>query len=104
MITFILGVSAAIVVGMLVWFAVDTIKSLKRIKQLEEQTNELQNEIMRRCDQIERQLDDIVGGVYRKIDDNYNYTNSRLDKFANVVDRDYVRKKNKLDNTIDYNN
>jgi len=104
MITFILGVSAAIVVGMLVWFAVDTIKSLKRIKQLEEQTNELQNEIMRRCDQIERQLDDIVGNVYRKIDDNYNYTNSRLDKFANVVDRDYVRKKNKLDNTIDYNN
>lgn len=104
MITFILGISAAAVVGMMVWFTVDTIKSTKRIKQLEEQKNILWREIEGRCDSIERMLDDMIRDVNNRVDSEHNYINSRFDKFANVVDRDYVKKKNKLDNTIDYNN
>jgi hypothetical protein len=104
MITFTLGISAAMVVGMLVWFTVDTIKSTKRIKQLEEQKSILWREIEGRCDSIERTLDDMIRDVNNRVDSEHNYVNSRFDKFANVVDRDYVKKKNKLDNTIDYNN
>jgi hypothetical protein len=104
MITFILGVSAAITVGMLVWFAIDTIKSSKRIKQLEKQNEQIWLEIQHRCDSIERTLDEMIRDANNRIDSEHNYTNSRFDKFANVVDRDYVKKKNKLDNTINYNN
>lgn len=104
MITFILGLSAAIVVGMFVWFTVDTIKTTKRIKQLEKQKEQLWSEIENRCNNIERMLDDMIRDVNTRVDSEHNYTNSRFDKFANVVDRDYVKKKNKLDNTIDYNN
>ena len=104
MITFILGLSAAIVVGMFVWFTVDTIKSTKQIKQLEKQKEQLWSEIENRCNNIERTLDDMIRDVNTRVDSEHNYTNSRFDKFSNVVDRDYVRKKNKLDNTIDYNN
>jgi uncharacterized protein YoxC len=100
--TFILGVSAAIVVGMFVWFTLDTIKSLKRIKQLENETTNLYREINERFDIINRQLDQLVTDVNLRIDDNYRYTDSRLDKMANVIERDYVTKKNKLDNTINY--
>jgi hypothetical protein len=104
MITFTLGISAAAVVGMFVWFTVDTIKTAKRIKQLEEQKNILWREIEGRCDSIERTLDDMIRDVNSRVDSERNYINSRFDKFSNVVDRDYVKKKNKLDNTIDYNN
>ena len=102
--TFILGVSAAIIVGMFVWFTLDTIKSLKRIKQLENETTNLYREINERFDIINRQLDQLVADMNRRVDDNYSYTDSRLDKMANVIERDYVAKKNKLDNTINYNN
>jgi uncharacterized protein YoxC len=102
--TFILGVSAAIVVGMFVWFTLDTIKSLKRIKQLENETTNLYREINERFDIINRQLDQLVTDMNRRVDDNYSYTDSRLDKMANVIERDYVTKKNKLDNSISYNN
>jgi len=104
MITFILGLSAAIVVGMFVWFTVDIINSTKRIKQLEKQKEQLWSEIENRCNNIERMLDDMIRDVNTRIDNEHNYTNSRFDKFANVVDRDYIKKKDKLNNTIDYNN
>jgi hypothetical protein len=104
MITFILGVSAAIVVGMLVWFAIDTIKMLKRIKQLEKDKENVWLEIQHRCDSIERSLYEIDRLLSQRIDENYSYTDSRFDKFANTIERDYVSKKNKLENSIDYNN
>jgi hypothetical protein len=100
--TFILGVSATIVVGMFVWFTIDTIKQLKRIKQLETQRDALWSEIENRCNSIERMLDQMIRDMNSRVDDNYSYTDSRLDKMVNMIERDYVTKKNKLDNTIDY--
>jgi hypothetical protein len=100
--TFILGVSVTIVVGMLVWFTIDTIKQLKRIKQLETQKDALWSEIENRCNSIERMLDQMIRDMNSRVDDNYSYTDSRLDKMVNMIERDYVTKKNKLDNTIDY--
>jgi hypothetical protein len=102
--TFILGVSATIVVGMFVWFTIDTIKQLKRIKQLETQRDALWSEIENRCNSIERMLDQMIRDVNSRVDENYSYTDSRLDKMVNMIERDYVTKKNKLDNSIDYNN
>jgi uncharacterized membrane protein YraQ (UPF0718 family) len=104
MITFILGVSAAIAVGMLVWFAIDTIKSSKRINQLEKQNEQVWLEIQHRCDSIERTLDEMIRNVNNRVDENYKYTDSRFDKFANVIERDYVSKIDKASNTISYNN
>jgi uncharacterized membrane protein YraQ (UPF0718 family) len=104
MITFILGVSAAITVGMLVWFSIDTIKSSKRIKQLEKQNEQIWLEIQHRCDSIERTLDEMIRNVNNRVDENYKYTDSRFDKFANVIERDYVSKIDKASNTISYNN
>ena len=100
--TFILGVSATMLVGMLVWFTIDTIKQLKRIKQLETEKNQLWSEIENRCNSIERMLDQMIQDVNRRVDENYSYTDSRLDKMANTIERDYVTKKNRLDNTINY--
>lgn len=102
--TFILGVSATMLVGMLVWFTIDTIKSLKRIKQLETEKNQLWSEIENRCNSIERMLDQMIRDVNDRVDASYSYTDSRLDKMVNMIERDYVTKKNKLDNSIDYNN
>jgi len=104
MITFTLGISAAIVVGMFVWFTVDTIKTTKRIKQLNEEKEALWREINTRCNNIERALDNMIREANTRIDNEHNYVNSRFDKFANVVDRDYIKKKDRLNNTIDYNN
>ena len=104
MITFILGVSAAVVVGMLVWSAFEIVKSNKRIKLIEIEKQQIWSEIQNRCDSIERSLSDIERELNRRIDDNFSYTDSRFDKFANAIERDYVTKKNKLDNTIGYNN
>ena len=104
MITFILGVSAAVVVGMLVWLMFEIVKSNKQIKLLETEKQKIWSEIEHRCDSIERMIVDIERELNRRIDDNFSYTDSRFDKFANAIERDYVTKKNKLDNTIGYNN
>lgn len=104
MITFILGVSATVLVGMLVWFTIDTVKQLKRIKQLETEKDALWKEIIDRCDRIEIILNREIARVDRRVDDNSSYTDSRFDKFANVIERDYVSKTERASNTISYNN
>ena len=39
----------------------------------------------------------------RRIDENFSYTDSRFDKFANTIERNYVSKVDKKSNTISYN-
>lgn len=104
MITFILGVSAAVVVGMLVWSAFEIVKSNKRIKLIEIEKQQIWSEIENRCNSIERAIADIERELNRRIDDNYSYTDSRFDKFANTIERNYVSKVDKTSNTISYNN
>ena len=104
MITFILGVSATVVVGILVWSTIEIKNSNKRIKLIEKEKEQLWLEIQHRCDSIERMLDEIQRELSRRIDENYSYTDSRFDKFANAIERDYVSKIDKASNTISYNN
>ena len=104
MITFILGVSAAVVVGMLAWFTIEIKKADTRIKSIMEEKRQIWAEIEGRCNSIERHLVDAERALNHRIDDNFSYTDSRFDKFANTIERDYVTKKDKLNNTIDYNN
>jgi hypothetical protein len=80
MITFILGALATIVVGVMVWLTVSTIGMISKVKHLETQQELLYKEINERCDAIYRQLDQLVTDMNRRIDDNYSYTDSRLDK------------------------
>ena len=74
------------------------------IKQLEKEKEQLWLEIQHRCDSIIRALDEVQHELNRRIDDNYSYTDSRFDKFANTIERDYVSKVDKAGNTISYNN
>jgi hypothetical protein len=101
--TFILGASAAIVVAVLGWLVVNVFGALLRVKSLETQTSQLWLEIQGRCDSIERNLNDIEQTLNRRIDDNFSYTDSRFDKFANTIERNYVSKVDKASNTISYN-
>ena len=80
MITFILGALATIVVGVMVWLTVSTIGMISKVKHLETQQELLYKEINERFDTIHRQLDQLVTDMNRRIDENYSYTDSRLDK------------------------
>ena len=104
MITFILGASATVVVGVLVWLSVSIIGSLKRVKLLEDENTAQWREIEERCNSIERTLDQMIKDTNSRIDNNFSYTDSRFDKFANIIERDYVSKIDKASNTISYNN
>lgn len=104
MITFTLGALAAVAVGVLVWLSVSIIGSLKRVKSLENENQVQWREIEERYNSIERKLDEAIDIINRRIDDNYSYTDSRFDKFANAIERNYVSKVDKNSNTISYNN
>lgn len=104
MIIFISGILAALVVGIIVWLVVGIIKMSKQVKQLEEQKQKLWLEIQVRCDSIERELNEAINKSNRGVERALSYTDSRLDKLNRAIEQEYVSKKNKLDNTIDYNN
>ena len=104
MITFILGALAAIAVGVTVWLVIGIIKMAKQVKRLEEQKQQLWLEIQGRCDSIERMQNQIINELTGRIDSSISYTDSRMDKLVNHIERDYVTKKNRLDNSIEYNN
>ena len=104
MITFTLGASVAIVIGVIVWLVVGIVKTSKQVKHLEEQKTALWLEIQGRCDSIERELNQVADEIHRRIDGTHSYIDSRFDKLVNHIERDYVSKKNRLENTIDYNN
>jgi hypothetical protein len=102
MITFISGALAAIAVGVTVWLVVGIIRMSKQVKQLEKQKEQLWLEIQGRCDSIERDLHAVINELNGRVTESFSYTDSRLDKLVNHIERDYITKKNKLDNTIDY--
>ena len=104
MITFILGALAAAAVGVLVWLSISITRSLKRVKSLEDENIAQWREIEERCNSIERTLDQMIKDTNSRIDNNFSYTDSRFDKFANIIERDYVSKIDKASNTISYNN
>jgi hypothetical protein len=102
MITFISGALAAVAVGVTVWLVIGIIKMAKQVKRLEEQKSQLWLEIQNRCDSIERDLNMAIHELSDRNDSAISYTDSRLDKLANHIKSEYVTKRNRLDNTIDY--
>lgn len=104
MITFISGALAAIAVGVTVWLVVGIIKMSKQVKQLEKQKEQLWLEIQGRCDSIERELNRAIHELNERNDTSMSYTDSRLDRLINQIEHNYVTKKDKADNTIEYNN
>lgn len=104
MITFILGALAAIGVGVIVWLVTCVIRMGKQVKLHETNIKQLLLDIQHRCNSIERELNGTGIELNNRIDSSFSYTDSRLDKLVNHIEREYVTKKNKLDNTINYNN
>lgn len=83
--TFLLGVSATVLVGILIWLIIDIIRMYIKVKSLEKQTELQWKEIENRYDSIERKLDQAIDLVQRRIDENYSYTDSRFDKLENKL-------------------
>lgn len=104
MITFILGVSATVVVGMLVWLTISMINILKWVKSTTEEKTHLWSEIENRCNSIDRERHEIQRLTDQRIDTTISYVDSRFDKFGNYIERNYVSKVDNASNTISYNN
>lgn len=104
MITFILGVSAAIVVGTMVWLTVSMINTLKWVKSITEEKTHIWSEIENRCNSIDRERYEIQRLTDQRIDTTISYIDSRFDKFNNHIERSYVSKIDNASNTISYNN
>ena len=83
--TFLLGVSATVLVGILVWLIINIVKTLKKVKSLEEQERGIWATIDAKYDSIERKIDQAIDLVQRRIDENYSYTDSRFDKLENKL-------------------
>jgi hypothetical protein len=85
MITFFAGVSATVLVGILVWLIIDVVRMLKKVKSLEEAERNIIMTIDLKYDAIERKLGEAIDILNRRIDDNYSYTDSRFDKLENKL-------------------
>ena len=85
MITFFAGVSATVLVGILVWLITDAVRMSKKVKSLEEAERNIIMTIDLKYDAIERKLDEAIDILNRRIDDNYSYTDSRFDKLENKL-------------------
>jgi hypothetical protein len=83
--TFLLGVSATVLVGILVWLIIDIIRMYIKVKSLEKQNESQWKEIDKIYDSIERKLDQAIDLVQHRIDENYSYTDSRFDKLENKL-------------------
>ena len=102
MITFLLGVSATVVVGILVWLIIGTVKVSKKVKSMEEEMKHIWMDIESRYNSIERDRHDLQEATDRRIDGVISYTDSRLDKLINEINNKFITKKDKLDNTVNY--
>jgi predicted PurR-regulated permease PerM len=102
MIIFLLGVSATVVVGILVWLTIGAIKVSKKVKSIEEEMRNIWMDIESRYNSIERDRHDLQEATDRRIDGNISYIDSRLDKLINEISNKFITKKDKLDNTVNY--
>ena len=102
MITFLLGVSATVIVGILVWLIIGTVKVSKKVKSMEEEMKHIWMDIESRYNSIERDRHDLQEATDRRIDGVISYTDSRLDKLINEISNKFITKKDKLDNTVNY--
>ena len=103
MITFLLGVSATVVVGILVWLTIDAVKVSKKVKSLDEEMRNVWADIESRYNSIERDRHTMQELTDRRIDGAISYIDSRLDKTVSSIERDFIKKKDRLDNSISYN-
>ena len=85
MITFILGALATIVVGVMVWIIISTISIISKVKHLKTEQELLYREIKEQFNNIDHQLDQLIQDTNRRIDENYSYTDSRLDKLESKL-------------------
>jgi len=102
MITFLLGVSATVVVGILVWLTIGAVKVSKKVKSLDEEMRNVWMDIESRYNSIERDRHTLQEATDRRIDSVISYTDSRLDKLINDINNKFVSKKDKFDNTVNY--
>ena len=103
MITFLLGVSATVVVGILIWLIIGSVKVSKKVKSLDEEMRNVWMDIESRYNSIERDRQSMQEFTDRRIDGTISYIDSRLDKTVASIERDYIKKKDRLDNSISYN-
>jgi len=102
--SFVLGMSTVAVIAIAVVAVVGFVKAKKTEERLTNLENELSRniaEIYNSIGEVNTQLNNNISDAYRTLTSN---SDSRFDKLINTLERDYITKKNKLDNSIDYNN
>jgi predicted PurR-regulated permease PerM len=103
-ISFVLGMSTVAVIAITIVAVIGFVKA----KKTEERLGHLENDLSRHIDQIYDTISKNHDQVNNNITDSYrsliSNTDSRFDKLINTIERDYITKKNKLDNSINYNN
>jgi len=102
--SFVLGMSTVAVIAIAVIAVVGFVKAKKTEERLTNLENELSRniaEIYNSIGEVNTQLNNNISDAYRTLTSN---SDSRFDKLINTLERDYITKKNKLDNSIDYNN
>ena len=102
--SFVLGMSTVAVIAIAIVAVVGFVKAKKTEERLTNLENELSRniaEIYNSIGEVNTQLNNNISDAYRTLTSN---SDSRFDKLINTLERDYITKKNKLDNSIDYNN
>ena len=102
--SFVLGMSTVAIIAIAVVAVVGFVKAKKTEERLTNLENELSRniaEIYNSIGEVNTQLNNNISDAYRTLTSN---SDSRFDKLINTLERDYITKKNKLDNSIDYNN
>lgn len=102
--SFVLGMLVVIVIAIVVIAIMGFVKARKTeasLKELEDIMSKNIEIIYNNIHTTYEKLDKNIQESHRTLSSS---TDSRFDKLYNTIERDYITKKNKLDNSIDYNN
>ena len=69
----------------MVWLIISTISIISKVKHLKTEQELLYREIKEQFNNIDHQLDQLIQDTNRRIDENYSYTDSRLDKLESKL-------------------
>lgn len=102
--SFVLGMSTVAVIAI----AVVAVLGFVKARKIEEEQKIAQDNFSRDLAHVYEVIGKNYDSLDRSIHESYrslsSNTDSRFDKLVHMIERDYITKKDKLNNSIDYNN
>lgn len=102
--SFVLGMSTVAVITIAIVAVLGFVKARKTEEELKIVQDQFSRDLAHVYDTIAKNYDSLdrsIHNSYRSLSSN---TDSRFDKLIHTIERDYITKKDKLNNSIDYNN